>query len=229
MKNTFTACLTVLLLASCAAVHEERGDAAPETAFSSVPLTEKVQNMVVAVQSEVAAALPDEIAGMKSAEPMADREKNQKGAGFTRVYTMGDAVATVFIYNNQEFGISDEVNPAAEALMDRHLQEIHSMQDSGLYENVRAGDKKTRDSRWRRVRYQVQEAAVQFTQKGEQKRSFLVLGANKDLMSYVRIRFTYPKSMQSRMSGVQNTFVRTVMSDLHAFAEARKPKAETVE
>ena len=155
MKNTFTACLTVLLLASCAAVHEERGDAAPETAFSSVPLTEKVQNMVVAVQSEVAAALPDEIAGMKSAEPMADREKNQKGAGFTRVYTMGDAVATVFIYNNQEFGISDEVNPAAEALMDRHLQEIHSMQDSGLYENVRAGDKKTRDFRWRRVRYQV--------------------------------------------------------------------------
>ena len=38
-------------------------------------------------------------------------------------------------------------------------------------------------------------------------------------MSFVRIRFTYPKSMQKRMNSKRNAFTRTVMSSLHDFAE----------
>ena len=99
------------------------------------------------------------------------------------------------------------------------------MQDSGLYEHLKTGDKKTREFKWRSVPYAVSEAEVRFTQKGAPKVSFLVLGGNKDLMSFVRIRFTYPKSMQKRMNSKRNAFTRTVMSSLHDFAETLIPPA----
>ena len=109
-----------------------------------------------------------------------------------------------------------------EALMDKHLQEFQSLQDSGLYANVKIGAKKPREFRWLTVKYQVLEADVQFSQREEAKKSLLVLGANKDLMSYVRIRYTYPKSMQAEINKKHGVFTRTVMTALHNFAEAQK-------
>lgn len=228
MANVLKTCLIALLLTSCSATNRK----GLETAFDEQPtlsLTEKVQVLVTSVQSDAINGLPAEISEMKSEEPVADREKNQKGAGFTRVYELDDAVATVFVYNNQDFGMGDEVSPALETLMDKHLQEFISMQDAGLYENVKIGDKKPREFRWRSVKYHVLEATVQFSQKDEPKRSFLVLAANKDLMSYIRIRFTYPRTMQTRISKLQNVFTRTVLVAMHDFAEALKPKPAVAE
>ena len=139
-----------------------------------------------------------------------------------RVYVNDDMMATVFIYNNQNFGVSEEVSPVLEALMDKHLQEIQAHQDAGLYSNVKIGTKKQRDFRWKGIKYQVLEADVQFSQKEETKKSFLVLGANKELMSYVRIRYTYPKSKQAVMNKKQGVFTRTVITALQDFAAKQK-------
>lgn len=221
MKTILKVLPFVFFAASCAGVQSE-GDGGM-TAIK--PLPDRVQEMVVAVQSDAISALPAEIEGFKSEEPVADREKNQRGAGFTRVYTSGDAVVTVFVYNNREFGVTDGVSFVTERQMDKHLEEFQALQDSGLYENLKTGDKKTREFKWRSVPYAVSEAEVRFTQKDAPKVSFLVLGGNKDLMSFVRIRFTYPKSMQKRMNSKRNAFTRTVMSSLHDFAETLIPPA----
>ncbi len=215
MKTILKVLPFVFFAASCAGV-QSKGDGGMA---AIKPLPDRVQEMVVAVQSDAISALPAEIEGFKSEEPVADREKNQRGAGFTRVYTSGDAVVTVFVYNNREFGVTDGVSFVTERQMDKHLEEFQALQDSGLYENLKTGDKKTREFKWRSVPYAVSEAEVRFTQKDAPKVSFLVLGGNKDLMSFVRIRFTYPKSMQKRMNSKRNAFTRTVMSSLHDFAE----------
>lgn len=226
MKTVLKIFCSVLLLASCAGLDSQK-ESDVQAVQVRLSLTDKVQELVVKTQQTVTSALPDEIEGLKSSESVADREKNQRGAGFTKVYTHDDAVVTVFVYNNQEFGISDEVSPVMEMLMDKHLQEFQSMQDSGLYEGVKAGNKKPREFRWRGVKYQVLEAEVQFSQRGEAKKSFLVLGANKDLMSYIRIRYTYPKSRQTEFTKKQPVFTRTVFVAMNGFAQAQKtPAAE---
>ena len=189
------------------------------------PLTDRVQAAVVETQESVIGALPAEIAGFKSTEPVANREKKQRGAGFTRVYTAGDIVATVFVYNNQSFNVSEEPDAEMEVLMDKHLQEIMSYQDSGLYTNVDAGTKNLREFSWKAVKYQVLETEVTFSQRGENKKSLLVLGANKELMSYVRIRYTYPKEKQAEINKKHGVFTRTVMTALHNFAQAQKAPA----
>lgn len=224
MKTVLKIFCPILFLASCAGMDSQKESEAVQVSLS---LTDRVQELVVKTQETVTSALPDEIQGLKSTESVADREKNQRGAGFTKVYTQDDAVVTVFVYNNQEFGVSDEISPAMEALMDKHLQEFQSMQDSGLYEGVKTGNKKPREFRWRGVKYQVIEADVQFSQRGEAKKSFLVLGANKDLMSYIRIRYTYLKSRQAEFTKKQPVFTRTVFVTLNDFAQAQKtPMAE---
>ena len=195
MNTAFKIFSLTLLLASCAGVSGNG-----KQASLNMSLTDRIQAQVVETQRSVTESLPDEIAGLKSVEPVADREQNQRGAGFTRAYTAEDIVATVFIYNNQNFGIPAEINPDMESLMDKHLQEIQAMQDSGLYTDVKTGTKKTRTFRWRGVNYQVLEADVQFSQREEPKKSLLVLGMNKDLMTYVRIRYTYPKSKQAQIN-----------------------------
>lgn len=220
MNTAFKIFSLTLLLASCAASPDENGQTAVKPS-----LTDRVQAQVVEMQKSVAEALPDEIAGLKSVEPVADREQNQRGAGFTRVYTADGIVATVFVYNNQDFGVPDEINQNVEALMDKHLQEIQAMQDSGLYSNVKTGTPKTRSFRWRGVNYQVLEADVRFNQRDEAKNSLLVLGANKDLMSYVRIRYTYPKSKQAEINKKQTVFTRTVFVALREFAKAQTTPA----
>ena len=104
MKTILKVLPLIFLASSCAHVSGGSGSSADEQR----PLPERVQEMVVAVQSDAIEALPAEIAGFTSSEPVADREKNQRGAGFTRVYMLDDAVVTVFLYNNQEFGAKDE-------------------------------------------------------------------------------------------------------------------------
>lgn len=226
MKTALKICAATVLLSACAA-GEQTETPTVQSDMVRLSLTERVQAAVTETQKIATQALPEEIAGFKSAEPVADREKNQRGAGFVRVYVNDDMMATVFVYNNQNFGVSEEVSPALEVLMDKHLQEIQAHQDAGLYANVKIGTKKQRDFRWKGVKYQVLEADVQFSQKEETKKSFLVLGANKELMSYVRIRYTYPKSKQSELNKKQLVFTRTVMTALQDFAAKQKtPEAQ---
>lgn len=188
-----------------------------------VTLTNQVQKLVEKTQEDAISALPAEVSDYKTVEAVADREKNQKGAGFTRVYGDGeDVVITVFIYNNQDFGMIDEITPATEALMDKHLQEIQDMQASGLYDNVKAGTKSTRELRWGGQKYQVLEAPVTFDQRREPRKSFLVIGTNKDLMSYVRIRFTYPKEKQKEVERQKNVFTAKILNALSNFVKDRK-------
>ena len=217
MNTAFKIFSLTLLLASCAATSDKE-----KQADVKLSLTDRVQAQVVEMQKNVTESLPDEIAGLKSVEPVADREQNQRGAGFTRAYTADDIVATVFVYNNQNFGVPDEIDQNMEALMDKHLQEIQAMQDSGLYSDVKTGTKKPRTFRWRSVNYQVLEADVQFNQRDEAKKSLLVLGANKDLMTYVRIRYTYSKSKQAEINKKHAVFTRTVFVALHDFAAAQQ-------
>ena len=220
MKTVLKLYAATILLSAC--VETQRTE---EQKISVRPsLTERVQTAVVEMQKQATEALPEEIAGLKSAEPVADREKNQRGAGFTRVYANADndLMATVFVYNNQNFGVPEEIDPVMEALMDKHLQEFKGLQDSGLYADVKAGETKQRAFWWKSVKYQVLETEVDFSHKEEDKKSLVVLGANKDLMSYVRIRYTYPKSKQAEMNKKQNVFTRTVMAGLHDFAAAQK-------
>ena len=181
-----SACGALTLLSACA----ENRPAEEQTAAVRPSLTDRVQSAVTEDQKNGLESLPDEIAGLKTVESVADREKKQRGAGFTRVYTNadGDLMATVFVYNNQNFGVSEEIDPVMEALMEKHLQEFQSLQDSGLYGDVKTGESKPRTFRWKSVKYQVLETPVQFFHKEEEKKSLVVLGANKDLMSYIRIR-----------------------------------------
>lgn len=219
MKAILKACVSIALLSACAAVDLPNGNGKVSSGLS---LVDKVQKAVVETQKATMMSLPDEIAGLKAVESVADREKNQRGAGFTRVYANDAVMATVFVYNNQNFGVSAQADEEMEALMDKHLQEFVSLQDSGLYSDVEIGKRKIREFRWSSVKYQVLENDVSFLQKEEPKKSLLVLGANEDLMSYVRIRYTYPKSKRSELNAKHATFTRTVMVALRKFAAAQK-------
>ncbi|HAW33144.1 MAG TPA: hypothetical protein DCX19_00620 [Alphaproteobacteria bacterium] len=182
---------------------------------------------MVDVERAATEALPDEIAGLKSTDPVADREQNQRGAGFTRVYREDDAengfVATVFVYNNRNFGVDEEITPAVESLMEKHLQEMQALKDSGLYADVKTETPKVRTFRWGGVNYQVIEADVRFTTRDdEEKQSLIVLGANSELMSFIRIRYTYPRSKQARARSKTTVFTRSVFHAAHKFAQAQK-------
>ena len=61
-----------------------------------------------------------------------------------------------------------------------------------------------------------------FRQRDSSKKSLLVLGGHKDLMSYVRIRYTYPKSKQAEINKKHPVFTRTVFTALYDFAMAQK-------
>ena len=209
--------LLIFVLGSCALDQEaKQAPILKETAS----LAEQVHALVVGRQEKAVNALSPEIASFVSSEPVASREKNQKGAGFTRVYQYGDgeAIATVFIYNNQDFGITGEITPAMEALMDRHLSEMQAMQDSGLYTQVKIGAQKTREFKARGIKYQVLETDVAFVQKDEPKISYFALGGNRELMSFIRIRITYPRAIRARMQENRTVFVREVFRELNEFA-----------
>lgn len=228
------ALLPLFLLTACANMSvpvSSDEDAAAETPVEapkkSDALLDKVQELVAKTQEAAISSLPAEITANKSTyktvESVADREKNQKGAGFTRVYgdDTGDVVITVFLYNNLEFGMTAEVSPATEALMDKHLQEFSAMQDSGLYDSVVVGEKNVRDLRWAGRKFQVLETPVSFNQREEAKKSYLVLGANPDLLSYVRIRFTYPQGRRD-IERNKNIVTARILNALAVFAKDQK-------
>ena len=214
-----SACAATVLLSACA----ETSLSEEQSVAVRIPLTDRVQTAIAEIQKEALETLPEEIAGLKSAEPVADREKKQRGAGFTRVYADNDIMATVFVYNNRNFGISEAPDSAWDELMEKHLQEFKDLQDSGLYEDVKTDEAKPRSFRWKSVKYQVLEASVRFSHKEEEKKSLVVLGANKDLMSYIRIRYTYPKSKQAEANKKQDVFTRTVLTSLYDYASGAKP------
>lgn len=228
------ALLPVLLLTACANMSvpvsvssdEDAAETPVEAPKKSDALLDKVQELVAKTQEAAILSLPAEITANKSTyktvEAVADREKNQKGAGFTRVYGDDDEVViTVFLYNNQEFGMTAEVSPATEALMDKHLQEFSAMQDSGLYDAVNVGEKNVRDLRWAGRKFQVLEVPVAFNRREEAKKSYLVLGANPDLLSYVRIRFTYPQGRRD-VERNKNIVTARILNALAVFAKDQK-------
>ena len=228
------ALLPVLLLTACANMSvpvsvssdEDAAETPVEAPKKSDALLDKVQELVAKTQEAAISSLPAEITANKSTyktvEAVADREKNQKGAGFTRVYGDDDEVViTVFLYNNQEFGMTAEVSPATEALMDKHLQEFSAMQDSGLYDAVNVGEKNVRDLRWAGRKFQVLEVPVAFNRREEAKKSYLVLGANPDLLSYVRIRFTYPQRRRD-VERNKNIVTARILNALAVFAKDQK-------
>lgn len=228
------ALLPVLLLTACANMpvpvsvssDEDAAETSVEAPKKSDALLDKVQELVAKTQEAAISSLPAEITANKSTyktvEAVADREKNQKGAGFTRVYGDDDEVViTVFLYNNQEFGMTAEVSPATEALMDKHLQEFSAMQDSGLYDAVNVGEKNVRDLRWAGRKFQVLEVPVAFNRREEAKKSYLVLGANPDLLSYVRIRFTYPQGRRD-VERNKNIVTARILNALAVFAKDQK-------
>lgn len=228
------ALLPVLLLTACANMSvpvsvssdEDAAETPIEAPKKSDALLDKVQELVAKTQEAAISSLPAEITANKSTyktvEAVADREKNQKGAGFTRVYGDDDEVViTVFLYNNQEFGMTEEVSPATEALMDKHLQEFSAMQDSGLYDAVNVGEKNVRDLRWAGRKFQVLEVPVAFNRREEAKKSYLVLGANPDLLSYVRIRFTYPQGRRD-VERNKNIVTARILNALAVFAKDQK-------
>lgn len=228
------ALLPVLLLTACANMSvpvsvssdEDAAETPVEAPKKSNALLDKVQELVAKTQEAAISSLPAEITANKSTyktvEAVADREKNQKGAGFTRVYGDDDEVViTVFLYNNQEFGMTAEVSPATEALMDKHLQEFSAMQDSGLYDAVNVGEKNVRDLRWAGRKFQVLEVPVAFNRREEAKKSYLVLGANPDLLSYVRIRFTYPQGRRD-VERNKNIVTARILNALAVFAKDQK-------
>ena len=228
------ALLPVLLLTACANMSvpvsvssdEDAAETPVEAPKKSDALLDKVQELVAKTQEAAISSLPAEITANKSTyktvESVADREKNQKGAGFTRVYSDDDEVViTVFLYNNQEFGMTAEVSPATEALMDKHLQEFSAMQDSGLYDAVNVGEKNVRDLRWAGRKFQVLEVPVAFNRREEAKKSYLVLGANPDLLSYVRIRFTYPQGRRD-VERNKNIVTARILNALAVFAKDQK-------
>lgn len=226
------ALLPVLLLTACANMSvpvssdEDAAETPVEAPKKSDALLDKVQELVAKTQEAAISSLPAEITANKSTyktvEAVADREKNQKGAGFTRVYGDDDEVViTVFLYNNQEFGMTAEVSPATEALMDKHLQEFSAMQDSGLYDAVNVGEKNVRDLRWAGRKFQVLEVPVAFNRREEAKKSYLVLGANPDLLSYVRIRFTYPQGRRD-VERNKNIVTARILNALAVFAKDQK-------
>lgn len=205
---------------------EDAAETPVEAPKKSDALLDKVQELVAKTQEAAISSLPAEITANKSTyktvEAVADREKNQKGAGFTRVYGDDDEVViTVFLYNNQEFGMTAEVSPVTEALMDKHLQEFSAMQDSGLYDSVVVGEKNVRDLRWAGRKFQVLETPVSFNQREEAKKSYLVLGANPDLLSYVRIRFTYPQGRRD-IERNKNIVTARILNALAVFAKDQK-------
>lgn len=228
------ALLPVLLLTACANMSvpvsvssdEDVAETPVEAPKKSDALLDKVQELVAKTQEAAISSLPAEITANKSTyktvEAVADREKNQKGAGFTRVYGDDDEVViTVFLYNNQEFGMTAEVSPATEALMDKHLQEFSAMQDSGLYDAVNVGEKNVRDLRWAGRKFQVLEVPIAFNRREEAKKSYLVLGANPDLLSYVRIRFTYPQGRRD-VERNKNIVTARILNALAVFAKDQK-------
>lgn len=227
------ALLPVLLLTACAnmpvPVEEEPVAELPaEAPKKSEALLDKVQELVAKTQEAAISSLPAEITANKSTyktvEAVADREQNQKGAGYTRVYGDEDEVfITVFLYSNREYGMTAEVSPATEALMDKHLQEFSAMQDSGLYDAVNVGEKNVRDLRWAGRKFQVLEVPVAFNQHDDAKKSYVVLGANPDLLSYVRIRFTYPQGRRD-VERNKNIVTARILNALAVFAKEQNAR-----
>ena len=229
MKIRFS--FPVLLLTACVAQGTAPvvGEGAPQgtTADKLMPekprmLFDRVQSDIAAAEGEAIAALPSVIEEFTASGPVADRESNQRGAGFTRVYTdeSGEIVVTVFIYNNQDLGLTDDITPAAEALLDRHLQEIKQMESSGLYSDVKIGDRRApRELRWRREKFRIIEGDAQFVQNDERKMTVVMLASDKRLMSYVRVRFTYPRETRWKIEEKKGRFMATV---LYALREITK-------
>lgn len=193
-----------------------KNDGEPKT------LADRIQVVIAETQKEAIASLPSEIEGFTGTTDVADREANQKGAGFTRVYTdlNKDVVITVFVYNNQDIVLTDDVTTSVQELLDKHLQEVKAMEKSGLYSGVKIAERTAaRDLRWRREKFRVIEGDALFVQNNEKKKTVIMLASDKRLMSYVRVRFTYPREQRWKVEEKKSRFMATVLFALREFTK----------
>ena len=193
-----------------------KNDGEPKT------LADRIQVVIAETQKEAVASLPSEIEGFTGTTDVADREANQKGAGFTRVYTdlNKDVVITVFVYNNQDIVLTDDVTTSVQELLDKHLQEVKAMERSGLYSGVKIAERTAaRDLRWRREKFRVIEGDALFVQNNEKKKTVIMLASDKRLMSYVRVRFTYPRDQRWKVEEKKSRFMATVLFALREFTK----------
>ena len=193
-----------------------KNDGEPKT------LADRIQVVIAETQKEAVASLPSEIEGFTGTADVADREANQKGAGFTRVYTdlNKDVVITVFVYNNQDIVLTDDVTASVQELLDKHLQEVKAMEKSGLYSGVKIAERTAaRDLRWRREKFRVIEGDALFVQNNEKKKTVIMLASDKRLMSYVRVRFTYPRDQRWKVEEKKSRFMATVLFALREFTK----------
>ena len=80
MKTVLKICAATALLSACVATEQTEAPIVQSEPIR-LSLTERVQAAVTETQKIATEALPEEIAGFKSADPVADREKNNAEQG----------------------------------------------------------------------------------------------------------------------------------------------------
>ena len=212
MKKFFPVFFSFFLLAGC--VHVS-GDAEPPLTAAPPPsLAERLQNTVTAEQRKMMALLPDVIGGLTDENGVSDYEKNKKGAGYSRLYESDGKLLTVFIGNNNSFTIKDGATPEAAEAMQKFLDEFKTYQDTGLYRRMKIEDVAEKEMTVGGKTYAFLRTTVSFEVKGEKKVTYIALIPNEKLLSYIRIRLTYPASF--RAVSLQNEALKAAMTAVAA-------------
>lgn len=200
MKKFFL--LFVFFLSACALNQSENGDLSE----GYLTLGDKIQNQIVEYEEQAVLKLPDSLKDISEKDvffaqgEIANREQNQKGAGFIKSYETEDhsTLLTVFVYNNLEYGFSYEISPNLEELMSKHLSEIQMYQSTGIGENVKLGKVEKTEIKWKKKVYKLLETSAVYEKDGDDKKTYVMLASVPELFSYVRLRFTYDNNKKSR-------------------------------
>jgi len=212
MKKILSATLSLLLLAGC--VHASGNAEPPEVAGPLPSLAERLQNTVTAEQRKMIALLPDTIGGLTDKKGVSDYEKNKKGAGYSRLYEGDGKILTVFIGNENSFTVKDGVTPEAGDVMQKFLDEFTTYQETGLYRRMKIDDIAEKEMTVGGKTYAFLRTTVSFEMKGEKKVTYIALIPNEKLLSYIRIRLTYPASF--RAAHLQDEALKAAMNAVAA-------------
>lgn len=214
-KNIFLSFLTALAFVSGCS-HQPLNETGEQQQAVKVPtLVERVQSTITVEQKKVIDSLPDNIAGLIDENGVADYEKKHKGAGYSRTYEANGKMLTVFVGNNTEFGIEDGITPEAHATMENLLKELNDYQETGLYRHVKIDAVQEKEMTVSGKKYAFLRVTASFERQGERKVTYIALIPSKKLLSYLRIRLTYPMSF--RATKLQNESLKAVMNAVADF------------
>lgn len=192
----------VFFLSACA-LNQFEGGVSPE---EHLTLVDKIQKQIVEYEEQAVLKLPNSLKDINEKDvffaqgEIADRELNQKGAGFIKSYETEDhaTLLTIFVYNNLEYGFSKELTLNLEELMGKHLAEIQMYQSTGISENVKLGKVEKAEIKWKKRVFKLLEASATYEKEGEDKKTYVMLASVPELFSYVRLRFTYDNNKKNR-------------------------------